>query len=121
MDTTTLIILLISGAGAGFLGGLLGIGGGIIYVPALILLLGVEPKIAAGTSLFVIFPTALVGSMVHFKAGNVKIAYGLMLLTVSIIFTILGSKTANIISGDLLKKIFAVVFMIIAVKMFFSK
>jgi len=121
MSTVTFFILITSGSLAGFLGGLLGIGGGIIYIPTLIMLLGFEPKTAVGTSLFVIFPTALVGSLVHFKYGNVKFLYGFVLLAVSLIFTMLGAKTANAIHGDVLKKIFAVVFMIIAVKMFFSK
>ncbi len=61
---------LISGIGSG----LLGIGGGIVIVPALVLLLGVSQHAAQGTSLAVIVPTALAGSITHFRLGNLRLA-----------------------------------------------
>lgn len=62
--------LVVIGVAAGVLAGLLGVGGGIILVPALVLLLGVSDALAKGTSLLVIIPTALVGSVQNVRAGN---------------------------------------------------
>ncbi len=115
------IVLMLVGLASGFSSGLLGIGGGAISVPAFILLVGMDPKIAVGTSLFVIVPTALIGSIVHLKSGNVRVSYALAFLSLSLVGSFLGAKTANFVSSDVLQKVFAVLFMIIAVKMYFGK
>jgi uncharacterized protein len=57
---------------AGVLSGLLGIGGGAIMVPAMTLLMGLTQHVAQGTSLLVIIPTALSGSIAHFRMGNIR-------------------------------------------------
>lgn len=66
--TTTLLVLL--GLLTGTAAGLLGIGGGVIVVPGLILLLGVSDVVAKGTSLALIVPTALVGTVANVRRGN---------------------------------------------------
>ncbi len=115
------VLLMLVGLVSGYSSGLLGIGGGAISVPAFVLLLGMDPKIAVGTSLFVIVPTALIGSIVHLRSGNVRISYALAFLSLSLIGSFLGAKTATLIPKDVLQKIFAVLFLIIAVKMYFGK
>jgi len=116
-----IIGLMFVGLASGYCSGLLGIGGGAISVPALILLFGLDPKIAVGTSLFVIVPTALIGSIVHLKSGNVHVYYALVFLSLSLAGAFFGAKTATLISSNALQKAFAVLFMIIAVKMYFGK
>ncbi len=67
-----LIKMLALGLTAGVLSGLFGIGGGLVIVPALVVLFGFPIKVAVGTSLFVIlFPTGILGVLEHWKAGNI--------------------------------------------------
>ena len=61
------------GAVAGILSGLLGIGGGAIMIPAMTLLMGLSQHLAQGTSLLVIIPTAISGSITHFRMGNIRL------------------------------------------------
>ena len=58
----------------GVVSGLLGIGGGLVMVPAMVLILGLSQHLAQGTSLFVIVPTAAAGSVTHFRLGNIRLA-----------------------------------------------
>ena len=67
------LMALVVGAIAGVLSGLLGIGGGAIMVPAMTLLMGMSQHLAQGTSLLVIIPTAISGSITHFRMGNIRL------------------------------------------------
>ena len=66
------VVALLVGAVAGVLSGLLGIGGGAVMVPAMTLLMGLTQHMAQGTSLLVIIPTAISGSITHFRMGNIR-------------------------------------------------
>ncbi|HOP80409.1 MAG TPA: sulfite exporter TauE/SafE family protein [Armatimonadota bacterium] len=66
------IIIILIGLITGILSGLLGIGGGIIMIPAMVLLLGIEQQTAQGISLAVIVPVALSGAITHYKHGNIR-------------------------------------------------
>ena len=66
------VLALAVGAVAGVLSGLLGIGGGAVMVPAMTLLMGLSQHLAQGTSLLVIIPTAISGSITHFRMGNIR-------------------------------------------------
>jgi uncharacterized membrane protein YfcA len=70
LDVVALVILLAVGVVAGVLAGLLGVGGGIVMVPALVLLLALSQPVAKGTSLAVIIPTALVPTVRNVRAGD---------------------------------------------------
>ncbi|MBP7342318.1 MAG: sulfite exporter TauE/SafE family protein [Smithellaceae bacterium] len=70
-DCASFFILLVTGAVTGFLSGLIGVGGGAIMVPALILLAGFTQHAAQGTSLLVMIPTGLAGAFTHWRLGNV--------------------------------------------------
>lgn len=115
------VILIIAGLIAGLSSGLLGIGGGVITVPVLVLLLGVDPKIAVGTSLFVIVPTAIVGTLVHYKAGNIHFSYGVMYLFVAMAGSFLGAHLATVLPSHILRKLFAVLMFIMSIKMYLGK
>ena len=67
------VMALVVGAVAGVLSGLLGIGGGAVMVPAMTLLMGLSQHVAQGTSLLVIIPTAISGSITHFRMGNIRL------------------------------------------------
>ncbi len=115
------LILLASGLLAGYLSGLLGIGGGVISVPIFISVLGLDPKIAVGTSLMVIAPTALTGLLTHLNSGNVNKPYALVFLSLSLAGAFFGAKTADILSPLMLRRVFALVLLVVAVKMLIGK
>jgi len=122
MSVTEIIILAITGIAAGFLSGLLGIGGGIIVVPVLVFFLGLTQHQAQGTSLFfMVFPVGLFAVMNYYKAGHVNIRYGLILVAAFIIGSILGSVTSIGIPDHVLRRIFGLIFFIVGAKMFFFK
>lgn len=120
MDINTIIILLIIGVVAGMLGGLVGIGGGIIIVPALILFLGKSQLQAQGISLaLIMFPVGILGVMQYYKQGHVDFSIVLILAIGFILGSFLGSKIAMDLPQDIIRKLFACLLIIVAVKMLF--
>lgn len=122
MESNTLLIAAI-GLGAGILGGLLGIGGAIIIIPALVMLLGYSQQMAQGTTLLMfVLPVGALAAWQYYQAGNVDIKTALILGAGFLIGGLIGAKVANQISPVLLKKAFAVLLIAIAVKiLFFEK
>lgn len=123
MDSTTLVIgLVVLGLLAGYLSGLVGIGGGIIMVPVLVLFFGFTQHKAQGTTLaLLMIPVGIFGVMNYHKTGNVDIKTALLLCCGFVLGSYLGSKTAISLSQDALRKIFAVLMVIVAIRMFFQK
>ncbi len=120
MDTQTLIILIIIGIAAGVLGGMVGVGGGIIIVPALVFFLGFSQKMAQGTSLgILLLPVGLLGVMQYYKEGYVDMKVVLIISAGFLIGSLLGSKLALNLPQETAKKIFAILLIIVAVKMLF--
>jgi uncharacterized protein len=105
------------GLTAGFLAGLLGIGGGILMVPAMVLVLGFGQHVAQGTSLLVIIPAALTGSLTHYRKGRFKVRDALWLAAGGIIGAALGSVFALSIEDDVLRKLFAGLLFIFGLRM----
>lgn len=103
------IQLLIVGLVAGLAGGLFGIGGGAIMVPAMVLLLELDQKFATGTSLAAqVLPIGLLGAVVYYKNGNLNIKYALIIAIGLLIGNLFGALFANqpFISSDLMKKLY---------------
>lgn len=122
MDITLIIGLIILGLIAGYLSGLVGIGGGIIMVPVLVLMFGFTQHKAQGTTLaLLMIPVGIFGVMNYYKAGNVDFKTALLLGAGFVLGSYLGSKTAISLSQETLRKAFAVLMFIVAVKMFFQK
>lgn len=120
MDTQTLIILIIIGIAAGMLGGMVGVGGGIIIVPALVFFLGFSQKMAQGTSLgILLLPVGILGVIQYYKEGYVDMRVVLLISAGFFLGSLLGSKLALSLSQETVKKIFAILLLIIAVKMLF--
>jgi uncharacterized membrane protein YfcA len=97
-----------AGVGVGVLSALFGIGGGVIMVPFIVLVLDDPQKLAEGTSLLVIVPTAVVGVLAHRRGGYISMPHGVLLAAGGIAGSVLGAILALRISGDSLQKIFSV-------------
>jgi uncharacterized membrane protein YfcA len=120
MTLTTLLILILIGLMAGFLSGLVGIGGGIIIVPALVFVLGFSQKLAQGTSLgILLLPVGIFAVIQYYKQGYLNINYVAIVAVAFVLGGFLGSKLALSLSDEKMKKIFALLMLLIAVKMLF--
>ena len=113
------ISIIVGGLMTGIASGLLGIGGGALLVPLLIYVFKLDIHHAIGTSLTIIIPTAIVGSIVHIQHGNVEIKFVLTLFLFTIVGSILGAYLAGILPALILRRVFAVFLFGIAIKMFF--
>ncbi len=117
----TIIYLVLIGLAAGFLGGMVGIGGGVIIVPALVLLLGMSQHLSQGISLtLLMFPVGILGVINYYKKGYVDFRYAGLLAVGFLLGSYLGSRFSLSLSQDVVKKIFAVVMILLALKMLFS-
>jgi len=122
MSVSMLLILLLIGVVTGIMAGLLGIGGAIIMIPALVFLLGFSQQMAQGTSLAVMLPPiGIFAAYNYWKAGHVNIQFALILAAAFIIGSYFGSKIALNLPQSLLKKIFGVLLLLVAAKMLLSK
>ncbi|MFW6224445.1 MAG: sulfite exporter TauE/SafE family protein [Bacteroidota bacterium] len=122
MDIQTLVILIIIGLLAGFAGGIAGVGGGIIVIPALILVLGMSQYSAQGTNLaMMIPPIGILAAYNYYKEGYVNLKFSLVLAISFIIGGWLGSKVAVNLPQETLKKIFGVLLMAMAIKFILNK
>lgn len=122
MGVVEFVILVSVGVLAGTLSGMLGIGGGIVIIPALVYLLGQSQQMAQGTSLAILIPPiGLVAAMNYYKSGYVNIKYAIIVAIFFVIGSFLSSKVVVKFDPRLLRKIFAVFLVIVAGKMFFQK
>ena len=120
MDFQIVFILLMIGITAGILSGLIGIGGGIVIVPALVYFVGFSQRTAQGTSLAILLlPIGLLGVLQFYKAGHVDIKVTAIIALAFFIGSYFGSKIALTVPQELLKKYFAVLLLIIGIKMLF--
>lgn len=120
MTIQTVIILITLGLAAGILSGLVGVGGGIIIVPTLVLLLGFSQKQAQGTSLAILLlPVGIIAVSEYYRGGYINIKYALIMAATFVVGSYFGSKLAISIPDDKLKKIFAIVLMLLSLKMLF--
>ncbi len=120
MEWNQPIIVALIGIAAGLLGGILGLGGAIIIIPALVMLLGFSQQMAQGTTLLMlVMPVGALAAWQYYKAGNVDIKTAVILGVAFFISGFVGAKFANHIPQEVLKKLFAVLLIVIAVKMLF--
>jgi uncharacterized membrane protein YfcA len=120
MTITTIIILLIIGLVAGMLSGMVGVGGGIIIVPALVYFLAFSQKSAQGTSLgILLLPVGILAVTEYYKQGHIDVKVVLMVSAGFLIGGFFGSKLAVILPEQTLKKIFALMLILTAIKMLF--
>jgi hypothetical protein len=122
MTTSIILILIAIGIITGVMAGMLGIGGAIIMIPALVFLLGINQLTAQGTSLAVMLPPiGIIAAYNYYNAGQVNIKYAIILAIFFLVGSYFGSKLALNIPQPLLKKIFGVLLLLVAAKMLLSK
>jgi uncharacterized membrane protein YfcA len=121
INMETIVYLVLIGLAAGFLGGMVGIGGGVLIVPALVLLLGLSQHQSQGISLaMMIFPVGVLGVINYYKKGYVDFRYAGLLAVGFFVGSYIGSKFSLSLPQELVKKIFAVVMILLAIKLLFS-
>ena len=122
MTLNEIIILSIIGVLAGIVAGALGVGGGIVIVPALVFILGFTQHQAQGTSLAVLlFPVGILAVINYHKNGYVNYKFALILIITFILGSYLGSVISVSLPDKILKKVFGVLMIIAALRMIFSK
>jgi uncharacterized protein len=105
------------GVTAGVVAGLLGVGGGVLFVPGLVLFLGLDQHQAEATSLLAIVPVALLGTYRQDRYGNVQRSDALLLGLMSVAGAAGGVALANALSGTFLRDAFAVLIMLVAAQL----
>lgn len=122
MSVSTLILIIVIGVITGVTAGMLGIGGAIIMIPALVFFLGFNQQMAQGTSLAVMLPPiGIFATYNYWKAGQVDWKVALVLALTFIIGSYFGSRLALNIPQATLKKIFGVLLLLVAARMLFWK
>lgn len=122
MSTGVILLLIVIGIVTGFTAGMLGIGGAIIMIPALVFFLGLTQQTAQGTSLAVMLPPiGILAAYNYYKAGNVNLKFALILAATFLIGSYFGSKLAINLPQPVLKKIFGLLLLLVAARMLFSK
>lgn len=113
----TLLILSI-GVLTGVLSGLFGVGGGVIIVPAMVLLLGMSQHAAQGISLAVIIPVSVSGALIHFRYGNLRMEIWKWLTIGGVVGGLVGARIALGLDPLLLRGLFGVLLIVLAYMMF---
>lgn len=122
MSTSILLLLIVIGIITGVMAGMLGIGGAVIMIPSLVFLMGFSQHMAQGTSLAVMLPPiGIIAAYNYYKAGQVNLKFALILAAAFIVGSYFGSKLALNLPQNILKKSFAILMILIALKMLFSK
>ncbi|MFB2770428.1 TSUP family transporter [Pelatocladus sp. BLCC-F211] len=114
-----LIQLLLIGLVAGVAGGMFGIGGGAIMVPAMVLIMSMDQKFATGTSIAAqILPIGILAAIVYYRNGNLNIKYAVIIAVGLIIGNFFGALFANqaFISSEFMKKLYGVFLLLIGLR-----
>lgn len=122
MSLQIVLILLAVGLAAGFLSGMVGIGGGIIIVPVLVYFLGFTQHQAQGTTLFMfLLPIGILGVMNYHKQGYVDYKTALIICTTFVFGSYFGSKLSISLDQKTVKQIFGAIIILLGAKMLFWK
>jgi uncharacterized protein len=114
-------IFIAIGLAAGILAGLFGIGGGIIIVPALVLIARLAPITATGTSLAaLLLPVGALGAWEYYRRGNINIAAALWIAVGLFFGAWLGARVAQQLSPIQLRRIFAVFLALVSIRMWIT-
>jgi uncharacterized protein len=116
MTTSTVVLAVAMGLAAGVLAGLFGVGGGILFVPALVAL-GLGQVEAQATSLLAILPTVAAGAWNQRRYGNLRVRTALVLGLVSVAGVEIGARIATSLPETTLRRLFAVLLFAVAVQL----
>ncbi|HQW05014.1 MAG: sulfite exporter TauE/SafE family protein [Flavobacteriales bacterium] len=122
MDAQTVGALVAVGLAAGILSGFVGVGGGIIMVPALVLLLGYGQHQAQGTSLAVlVLPVVALAVRNYYKAGVIEPKVVAVIAVAFVVGGYFGSRWSLAVPQEIVKRIFGVLMLVISVKLILGK
>lgn len=114
-------VLAIAGALTGFLSGMMGVGGGLIMVPVMVLIVGMSQHTAQGTSLLVMVPTGAMGALTHWRLGHVRWEIVPGLIIGVLLGTSLGAKFAHFLTESHLRLVFAAFVILMGVRYLLTK
>ena len=115
-------LFIILGVCGGLVSGTLGLGSGIVFIPALVIFFGFEQKSAQGTALAIMVPMTLLGALRYWKNPEIDMSLTIILLIAlgALAGVLAGTELAGRLSNPVLRKIFATFLVIAAVRMFIS-
>ncbi len=115
-------LFIVLGICAGLVSGTLGLGAGVVFIPALVLLWGFNQKTAQGTALAVMVPMTLLGALRYWKNPEVDMSLTIILLIVlgALVGVLAGTEVASRLPNQVLKKVFSIFLVIVAVRMFIA-
>ena len=116
MSTTAIILAICLGLGAGVMAGLFGVGGGILFVPALVAL-GLGQLEAQGTSLLAILPTVAAGTLNQRRYGHLRVRTAIVVGLASIVGVEVGARIVTEIPESLLRRLFAILLFVVAAQL----
>lgn len=121
MKLEQIIILMLIGLAAGFVGGLAGVGGGIVIVPLLVVFMGMTQHQAQGTSIgTLVLPVVGMAAYNYYSEGYINWKYVIFLAIAFVLGGYLGSKLAISLDQKLLKRVFATILIVGAIKMYWD-
>jgi hypothetical protein len=122
LSMTSVLLLLLIGLVAGVLSGFVGVGGGIIIVPALIWMLGFTQHQATGTSLAVLLlPVGILAVVNYYRAGHIDIRAAMIISAAFVLGGYFGSKLSLQLPADVVRKVFGAIMIVAALKLIFGK
>jgi uncharacterized membrane protein YfcA len=116
VSATTVVLALALGLVAGVVAGMFGVGGGILFVPALVAL-GLGQIEAQATSLLAILPTVLAGAWNQRRYGNLRVRTGLIVGVASIAGVEVGARVVTSLPEDTLRRLFGVLLLLVAAQL----
>ena len=112
------LVLLAIGLVAGVASGMFGIGGGLIIVPALLYMMKLKELEAIGTSLAALIPpVGLLGAIVHYRAGNIRVSYAVLLAAGLFVGAYFGAKIITPLDPRTIQRIYGIFLLLIAARM----
>ncbi len=117
---TAYVIAAILGVAGGFVAALAGVGGGILFVPALVLVLGLSQVVAEATSLLAIVPVAILGTWQQRGSGEARLADAAIIGAGALITAFAAAYVASSLPQDVLRLLFAAVMVIIAARIWWG-
>ena len=117
MSGVEVVLVILAGAVVGIVSALFGVGGGVLMVPFMVLALDLGQHTAEGTSLLVIVPTALVGTIAHYRSGYVDVSKAARLAAGGVLGAVLGALIGLDLSGQTLRRLLAVLIAFVGVRL----
>jgi uncharacterized membrane protein YfcA len=120
MNPRRAVALLVVGVVGGILSGLFGVGGGIIMVPLLVTLAGMDQRRASAASLAAIVPTTVVGTITYGAAGHIDLVAGVAIAAGGIVGSLIGARLLRALPLGWLRWLFIALLVLVAIRLFFE-